>query len=74
MPLSDDVAKLVRNATRNVRGSAAPRVLLARLQSCLNMLQSPEANDTMTLVQAAAICQVLAEATSLNGDDLTRAL
>lgn len=70
MPLSDDIANLVRNAARNARGSAAPRVLLARLQSCLNMLQSPESNDTMTLVQAAAICQLLAEATSLNGDDL----
>ena len=74
MPLSDDIANLVRNATRAARGSAAPRVLLARLQTCLNMLQSPEANDTMQLVQAAAICQLLAEATSMNGDDLTRAL
>ena len=74
MPPSDDVANLVRNATRNIRGSAAPRVLLARLQSCLNMLQSPESNDTFTLAQAAAICQALAEVAAMNGDDLNRAL
>ena len=48
--------------------------MTSRTSSATPPAKSPEANDTMTLVQAAAICQVLAEATSLNGDDLTRAL
>ena len=71
---SEEIAKLVEQASANVRGSAAPRVLLARLQTCLSFLQGAESNDTMTLVQAAAICQVLAEYAAINNDSINPAL
>ena len=68
---SKDVENAIRSAARAVRGTMTPNEMLAHLQTFLSQLDQDGNNDFASLMQASALCQVLAEVALINGNSLT---
>ena len=67
---SDDVADAIRAAAESLRGRVTPSEMLSHLQTFLDQLSKDGNNDFASLLQASALCQVLAEVALINGNSL----
>ena len=65
-----DIENAIRSAARELRGRVAPNKLFSLLQTFFSQLEEDGNNDMASLVQASAVCQVLAEVALLNGNSV----
>lgn len=65
-----DVENAIRVAARSLRGRVTPAEMMGHLQTFLDQLSQDGNNDFASLMQASALCQVLAEFALINGNSL----